>query len=102
MRRRVVALGWLLLMPAAARAGETLATSCPAYPAHLYAARAALVRGDRVAATGELRRALLQGRDPGLRLPSARLGTGQLHRRAESDRGEQNRLHGLHGSSPLV
>jgi len=57
MHRRVVALGWLLLMPAAARAGETLATSCPAYPAHLYAARAALVRGDRVAATGELRRA---------------------------------------------
>ena len=57
MRRRVVALGWLLLMPAAARAGETLATSCPAYPAHLYAARAALVRGDRVAATSELQRA---------------------------------------------
>jgi hypothetical protein len=57
MRRCVVALGWLLLMPAAARAGETLATSCPAYPAHLHAARAALVRGDRVAATSELRRA---------------------------------------------
>src|SRR5207244_1832901 len=49
----------------------------------------------------ELLRALLQGRDLGLRLPSTRLGTGQLDRRAESDRGEQNRLHWLHGSSPL-
>ena len=57
MHRRVVALGWLLLMPGAARAGETLTTSCPGYPAHLHAARAALVRGDRVAATSELQRA---------------------------------------------
>ena len=57
MHRRVVALGWLLLMPAAARSGETLTTSCPGYPAHLHAARSALVRGDRVAAVSELRSA---------------------------------------------
>jgi len=57
MPRHMVALGWLLLMPAGARGGEALTTSCPGYPAHLHAARAALVRGDRVAAMSELRSA---------------------------------------------
>src|SRR5207245_6315643 len=48
----------------------------------------------------ELLRALLQGRDPGLPLPSTPPRTGQLDRRAERDRGAQTRLHCLHGSSP--
>ena len=52
-----LALAWVLVLPAAASAEERLAASCPAYPSHLRAARAALARGDRVAATSALRRA---------------------------------------------
>jgi hypothetical protein len=50
-------LGAVLLAPAVAAADGTIATGCPAYPAHLHAARSALVRGDRKAAAAELRRA---------------------------------------------
>ena len=55
--RRLVIFGWLLSLPLSVTAESGLATSCPAYPTHLVAARAALVRGDRTTAASELRNA---------------------------------------------
>jgi hypothetical protein len=50
-------VGAVLLAPAVAAANGTIGSGCPAYPAHLHAARNALVRGDRRAAAAELRSA---------------------------------------------
>jgi len=57
VRPKLLALFMLLAAPLVARAGEDPATCCPGYPAHLRAARVALVRGDRDAALSELREA---------------------------------------------
>ena len=57
--RRLALLALLAAsVPAVSRAqDERLAARCPAYPAQLRVARAALARGDRSAAAGALRRA---------------------------------------------
>ena len=57
VRPQLLALSLLLGAPLVARAGDSPATCCPAYPVHLRAARVALGRGDREAAVSELREA---------------------------------------------
>ena len=57
MRLRLLALALLLATPLTAHSEDSVATCCPAYPAHLRAARTALVRGDQHAAVTELKEA---------------------------------------------
>lgn len=55
MRLRLLALAVLVAAPLTAHGEDSIAACCPGYPAHLRAARAALVRGDQQAALTELK-----------------------------------------------
>ena len=55
VRLAVLALAVLVAAPVMAHGEDSIAACCPGYPAHLRAARAALVRGDQQAALTELK-----------------------------------------------